>query len=244
MTKRWMEKPLPPIPREISDAMRRNRITPTSFDEKNDILASRSLQEEAGYRKMSDGSYLVSMYCPMPDITPDMIEWWFWWHPQKNERYQMWFPGSHFSNGYSKKQASYFECEERPEFQDNTQYPNEKIGGTRMPLRIDFVTPEAFGFSKAAMRENHIPVIVCGHVGAFNGLIWHTEMAHIFRQTEDGLFMASRFWMGKTLKDPLLRRVILTEELARGMAEHCCVEYRNLLELLPVLYNEERRNSN
>lgn len=237
--KKLMGKPLPQIPREISDALSRNEITLTPFEEKNDILANRSLQNEAGYKKTADGSYLVSMYCPMPNITPDMIEWWFWWHPQKNERYQVWFPGAHVSNRYPKKQASYFQCEHRPEFRNNTQYPDEKIGGTRMPLRIDFVTPEEFGFSKSAMQENDIPVIVCGHVGAFNGLIWHTEMAHMFKQTEDGLFMISRFWMGKTLKNPLLRNLVLTEDMAKGMAEHCCIEYRNLLEILPVLYQEK-----
>ena len=109
-----------------------------------------------------------------------------------------------------------------------------------MPLRIDFVTPEEFGFSKPVMEENNIPLIVCGHVGAFKGLIWHTEMAHIFKQTEDGLFMISRFWLGKTMKNPLLRKLIMTDDMARGMAEHCCIEYRNLYEILPELYAENK----
>lgn len=98
------------------------------------------------------------------------------------------------------------------------------------------MTPEDFGFSKAVMRDNAIPLIVCGHVGVFNGLIWHTEMAHIFKQTEDGLFLISRFWLGKTIKNPLLRKLFITDKMAKAMAEHCCVEYRNLLEILPVLY--------
>ncbi len=233
-----MDKPLPQIPQEIKDALRENQITLTSFEQKNDILQNESLHGEAGYKKMEDGSYLVSMYCPMPNITPEMIKWWFWWHPRKNERYQVWFPGAHFSIGYPKKQGAYFECDSCPEFQNNTQYPNEKIGESKIPLRIDFVTPEEFGFAKSAMIEHQIPLIVCGHVGALKGMIWHTEMAHIFKQTEDGLFLISRFWMGKTLKNPLLRKAILTDELAKGMAEHCCVEYRNLFEILPALYKE------
>lgn len=236
--KELMEKPLPQIPCEISYALSKNEITLTSFSEKNDILVTEALQKEVGYKKMSDGSYLVSMYCPMPNITPEMIKWWFWWHPKKDERYKVWFPGAHFSIGYSKKQASYFECETCPEFQNNTQYPNEKIGGMKMPLRIDFVTSEEFGFSKSIMQENNIPLIVCGHVGVFNGLVWHTEMAHIFKQTENGLFMISRFWLGKTMKNPLLRKLIITDKMAKGMAEHCCVEYRNLFEILPILYRD------
>lgn len=55
---------------------------------------------------------------------------------------------------------------------------------------------------------------------------------------ENGLFMISRFWLGKTMKNPLLRKLIITEDMARSMAEHCCVEYRNLQAILPVLYAE------
>ena len=85
------------------------------------------------------------------------------------------------------------------------------------------------------MEENAIPIIVCGHVSAFGGLIPHTEMAHSFRQREEELFMFSRFWLGKTM-NPLLRKVVMTEKMALGMAEHCCVEYQNLARILPELY--------
>ena len=88
------------------------------------------------------------------------------------------------------------------------------------------------------MRENNIPLIVCGHVGAVYGLVPHTGMAHIFKETTDGLLLISRFWLGQTLKNPLLRKAILTDDTARGMAAHCCVEYRNLARILPGLYKQ------
>jgi len=230
-------KQLPEIPCEIQEKISiPNGITLTNFSDKGRILSDSQLQNEAGFSRFPDGSYLVSMYCPMPGITPEMIQWWFWWHAQADERYQIWFPGEHYGISYDKKNRDYFSHPSVPAFQPNTHYPTERIGGVRMPLRIDFVTPEQFGFTKKAMEDNQIPLIVCGHVGVFRGLIWHTEMAHIFKQTEEGLFLCSRFWIGQTLKNPLLRKAILTEETARGMAEHCCVEYRNLAEILPDLY--------
>lgn len=189
---------------------------------------------------MDDGTYLVSMICPMPGITVDMIERWFWWHTQDNIRYQVWYPGDHISINYDKKDREFFEQPSVPVFRPNTQRPVERIGGMKMPLQIEFVTPEEFGFSREIMQDNNIPKIVCGHVSAFNGLVKHTEMAHIYKQTEDGLFLISRFWHGKTMTNPLLRKLIITEEMARGMAEHCCIEYRNLCEILPVLYKEYR----
>ncbi len=236
--KNLMKKPLPKIPSEIADALIKNEITKIPFEKKNDILSVVDLQGEVGYAKMDDGTFLVSMICPMPKITPEMINWWFWWHPQADERYQVWFPGEHFGIGYSKKQKEYFNKSSCPPFENNTQYPLEKISGAKLPLRIDFVTPEEFGFSKQIMEKNNIPLIVCGHVGVFNNLLRHTEMAHIFKKTENGLFMISRFWLGKTMKSRLLKKLIITEDMAKGMAEHCCVEYRNLFEILPVLYDK------
>lgn len=233
-----LKKPLPPIPAGIIAALNDSKITKTPFERKNEILLNTELQSEVGYVKMDDGTYLVSMICPMPGITAEMIEWWFWWHAQDNLRYQVWFPGEHISNTYHKKDQAYFEQAFVPPFVANSQYPVERIGGIKMPLRIDFVTPEEFGFSRQTMVNNNIPKIVCGHVGAFNNLVKHTEMAHIFKQTEDGLFMISRFWLGKTMNNPLLRKLIITDDMARGMAEHCCIEYRNLHEILPVLYAE------
>ncbi len=231
------QKALPDIPEEIVKSIQNSNITQTTFERKNEILMDSSLQTEAGFSRFSDGSYLVSMYCPMPGITAEMIEWWFWWHPQAKERYQVWFPGAHFGISYPRRYGDYFEQKIQPPFQDNTQLPIEKIGGIKMPLRIDFLSPQEFGFSQTTMRENNIPLIVCGHVGAFNGLIWHTEMAHIFRQTEDGLFLVSRFWLGRTM-NPVLRKMMINDAMAQGMAEHCAVEYRNLTEILPVLYRE------
>lgn len=235
-----LKKPLPQIPPEIAEALCKNEITKTPFECKNDILSDDGLQREVGYTKMNDGTYLVSMVCPMPDITAEMIEWWFWWHAQDSLRYKVWYPGEHAGVRYHKKDKAYFQQPAVPAFVPNTHYPVERIGGMKMPLRIDFVTPEEFGFSPKAMENNNIPKIVCGHVGAFNNLVKHTEMAHIFIQTEKGLFMVSRFWLGKTMKNPLLRKLIITEDMARGMAEHCCVEYRNLCEILPVLYEKFR----
>lgn len=239
--KSLLKKPLPQMPSEITDALKNSMITPTSFENMNDILSDSELQTEVGYTKMKDGTYLVSMVCPMSGITADMIEWWFWWHTQESLRYKVWFPGEHIGITYAKKDKEFFKQPKLPKFSPNTQYPIEQIGKIKLPLRIDFVTPEDFGFSRQVMQENNIPIIVCGHVGAFNNLVKHTEMAHIFKQTDDGLFMFSRFWLGKTMKNPLLRKVIITDDMARGMAEHCCIEYRNLAEILPTLYSEYGR---
>ena len=235
--KELLNKPLPEIPESILEKLEHSALTMTTYENKNDILTDPALQQEVGFQRFPDGSWLVSMVCPMPGITREMIDWWFWWHCQDDLRYQVWFPGDHIKNTYHKKDRAYFEQEKQPAFQSNAQLPVEKIGGMKMPLRIDFVTPEQFGFTADAMEQGNVATVVCGHVSAFGGLISHTEMAHIYKQTEEGLFMFSRFWLGKTM-NPLLRKFVMTEKMARGMAEHCCIEYRNLVEILPGLYRD------
>ncbi len=226
---------MPPEIRVVLDA--NVPVSLTAFEDKNNILTDEALQREVGFSRFHNGSYIVSMTCPMPGITPDMIRWWFWWHAQDPLRYRVWFPGEHFGISTDKKNAAYFSAPSLPPFQPNTHYPVERIGKLVLPLKISFITPEAFGFSPAAMRENDIPLIVCGRVGAAYGLVEHTEMAHIFKRTEDGLMLISRFWLGYRLKDPLLRTVLLTDATARRMAEHCCVEYRRLTQILPAIYH-------
>lgn len=236
--KELMKRPLPQITCEISKEIERGNITLTEFENKNSILYSEKLWEEAGYKKFPDGSYLVSMTCPMPGVTPEMISWWFWWHAKKSQRYRVWYPGEHFAVSYFPKDRAYFAADKQPPFKANTHLPIERIGKIVMPLRIDFCCAEDFGFSEKLMKENGVPLVVCGHVGAVGGIVMHTEMAHIFKQTDEGLLLISRFWLGKTLKNPLLRKAILTDETAKGMAEHCFAEYRSLAAILPDLYKK------
>lgn len=153
-------------------------------------------------------------------------------------RYQIWYPGDHIRFSYRQKGLAYFAQEIMPSFQPNFQCPVERIAEIKMPLQFDFVTAESFGFSRQAMEENGILFIGCGHVSAFGVLVKHTEMAHICKQSEDGLVQISHLRLDKALKSSLLRKLILTEKTARGMAEHFCIEYRNLAEILPELYQE------
>jgi hypothetical protein len=233
-----LNRELPTIPEEIRLKLNTPSITMTPFAGKDEILSSPALHSEVGYGRFENGNYLVSMICPMPGITPHMIQWWFWWHAQDNLRYQIWYPGEHFSISYNRKNAEYFRQKELPPFRDNIQYPTERVGKVKMTLEIDFITPEEFGFSRRLMEQNDIPTIICGHVGIRHILLKHTEMAHIFKQVPNGLVLLSRFWIGEILQNPLVRKGLLTDNTARGMAEHCFVEYRSLAGILPPLYEK------
>lgn len=226
------------LSQKLQDALDQPRITLTDFADKNCILTDEGLRTEVGYRKTDDDVWQVSCYCLMPGVTREMISWWFWWHPKQDERYQAWYPEMHKKIRYRKADTPYFEKADMPPFQDNVQYPTETIGTSTMECVLKFITPEEDGFDAAAMQDAHVATIVCAHVGMMRGLVMHTEMAHICFQREDGLFMVNRFWMGQLMGSQRLRRKMITEDTARGMCEHCLVEYRNMAERLPKMYAE------
>lgn len=226
-------------PKEIKKILDTNHhVTPTPFESKNDILKSKKLQEEIGFERLEDGTYIVSMTCLMPRVTKEMIDWWFWWHPQDDKRYRVWFPEEHFEISYARKNKEYFNKDNMPEFEPNTQYPKERVGKYKMTLNIDFVSPEDFGYSRREMEKNNVAQIICGHVGIFKGKLMHTEMSHIFFKRENGLYLVSRFWLGHLLKNKVLRRIFFNEDAAKQMAIHCCREYRNLAKILHDLYTQ------
>ena len=81
-----LKKPLPAIPADIQEALCHPNIILTAYENKNEVLINQALQQEVGYKPFPDGSWLVAMICPMPGITKEMIDWWFWWHCQDNLR--------------------------------------------------------------------------------------------------------------------------------------------------------------
>lgn len=217
-----------------SSKLELGKITPLSFEEKDAVLTSDQFDLEMGYCDIGDGVYLVSMFCPMENVTPQMLEWWFWWHPSKGNRYRFWFPSAHHAISYSKKDEEYFSSPKYQGFKDNVQYPRESIGGRTATLRISFLTPHEFGFSFESLKEAGDPYIACGHVGV-KGIFDHTEMCHILKKKDHGYILVSRFWLGERLKKGL-RKVLINESLAKGMAEHCYYEYRYLAALLPEVH--------
>lgn len=213
-------------------------ITPLNLQDKNRLLRDKEIQNEIGYTLLPSGGWLAGMKTEMTGVTRDMIDWWFWWHAQENERYQVWFPGEHYSIGTARKDTQYFN-NSFSGFKPNKQFPYERVGDVKLRLSIQFVTPQKFGFDESIFKKNKIETIVCGHVGILRGIIAITEMAHIYKKSDNGLTIISRFWIGERLPGFIQRKFIGMKE-ALGMAEHCSREYSNLAVILPELYAEFR----
>ncbi|MBU0994827.1 MAG: hydrolase [Proteobacteria bacterium] len=231
------------FPDVVLDAISYGPISPDqalAFENINDLANPGYLEVENGYGILEDGSAYVAARTEMPGADMEMIQWWFWWHTLKNIRYKIWCPGDHYAIG-AKYLDRYADPTLSPEekITDNPHYPVEDVGLGILALSISFVPPETFGFDTSAFENNGVEGAICGIVGIklFGVTIDHTYMCHLFRKTDTGLELRSRFWLGAKL-DPAWRKIIFNEDAALGVMEHCSREYNHLASFLPDIYNE------
>lgn len=211
-------------------------INTVDYQDVNRIFEKEELQNEIGFVKLKNGDYLVAMKTQMPNVKTEMVEWWFWWHVQKKERYQIWYPGEHLSTSYASRNKQYF-TKMFKEFEENTVYPVERVGKKTITLSIQFVEPKKFGISEASIKKIKNGFLLCGFVGVLKGIIQHTKMLHYFKPKENGIELISRFWLGNGLPR-VLKRIAANEGQAYEMAKHCSIEYTRLGIILPELYNQ------
>jgi len=69
-------------------------------------------------------------------------------------------------------------------------------------------------------------------------------MLHFVRETEDGVELRTRFWLGYHILDKkpyycFPKGVVIPAIAAKGLAIHNVLEYSNLRSFLPEIYREE-----
>lgn len=210
------------------------QIRAVDYKDVNRLFEEETLQDDIGFVKLKNGDYLVAMKTDMPDVKTDMAKWWFWWHVQEKERYQVWYPGEHLSTSYASRNKRYF-TEPFAEVEDNTVYPVERVGKMTIPLSIHFVHPRNFGISESNIQRTEKGYLLCGFVGVLRGVIQHTKMLHYFKPKENGVELISRFWLGNGLPR-ILKSIAANSAQAYEMAKHCSIEYNRLARILPELY--------
>ena len=206
------------------------------------------IEVETGWSVLPDASVQVAVATPMPDLTPEMVDWWFDWHPRRSDRYRAWHPVAHFGNGLVAPKTA----QAKP-YWGATNQVDEDVGDGRMKVRVEFCAPSEFGFGQDFIDDPVVGTVVCARVG--DRLVTHTDMAHVFLRKEQGLLLRSRFWIGErieprlpgaptALKAPFgslfsrrpVRRLAIPDGMGQGLARHCAEEYANLNRILPGLY--------
>ncbi|MFA9270639.1 MAG: DAPG hydrolase family protein [Baekduiaceae bacterium] len=246
----YLDRPMtPPDPASLA-AVAAGEAEPAGLlglDEMDRLLDPAPLAVETGWWRLPDGTQQVAARTRFPDVTGEMIDWWFDWHPHEAIRYRIWYPAAHRDNRVEAP-----EVRGAKPFWGTVHHPVEDVGTGMVRARIAFLPPSAYGFMSDALEDPNVATIAGGYVGDDTRRTWHSVMTHVFLREGDGLVLRSRFWMGARIvpmlpgplarpvgrfaSRPAMRRRALPHDLAPGLARHCLEEYANLAALLPELY--------
>lgn len=247
----YLARPMAPADPAVLAAIEAGPVDPAEAlprDQLDRLLDPAPLAVETGRCFLADGCGYVAVRTAMPGVSPEMVDWWFDWHPRDPLRYRIWHPEAHTGNSVEPAPVAGTKAH-----WGTVHHPVEDVGTGTEHVRIAFVPPTELGFGSDALDDPAVGTVVCGWVGDDRRRIRHSVMAHVFLRDGDGLVLRSHFWLGAAIRpylpDPLagpaaallgrsaFRRLTLPRDLPRALGSHCAEEYANLAALLPELYD-------
>ena len=239
---KYYELPIAPVPEEkIASIMQMeaDQDCVISCNDLNLLFEADDYADEYGIFHCPDGGLMLSNVTEMPDVTPEMFDWWFAWHGLDPMRYIIWDKDDHYyvqTRNPEKALDSSLSMKER--YWNTVHDVQEALldGDDPIPVVIPFVPPEVIGFDPAKLA-------------AFEGTIVCTPgpviMIHFLQQAEKGYKLRTRFYLGYRSAEHGNVRIPdfpAPVELARAMLVHNIKEYTHLGKILPELYREYRDN--
>lgn len=237
-----------------------NAITETSLDpadalhirDRNDLFKPGSLPGEFGWWSMPDGTAMIANQTFFPDVTGEMFDWWFAWHPIDRLRYAIWDPEDHF-DVYLKNPARALDMSKsmRERHWGSTHYVWEDVGfGSTDILEINFKRPGELGYDESLLDTEHCSALVCANCHTYGTADMPdvpVVMTHFLRPVSGGSELRSRFWFGwqiiegapvKCIPDG----VVIPSAAPIALLRHNVIEFTNLAAILPQVYAEEKDN--
>lgn len=222
------------------------------INDRNNLFADGDLPCEFGWWLMDDGTALIANKTFMPEVTGEMFEWWFAWHPIDRFRYACWDNEDHYDVYLDDpKKAVDMSLSMRERHWDSIHNVWEDIGtGNIDLLRIHFKNPADMGYDHNKIDTRYCNALICSNVtilGNENMNDIPVVMTHFLRPCEGGSILRSRFWFGWQILDGKAVKSIPDNVKipAQGpicLLNHNVKEFSNLARILPSIYREEKDN--
>jgi phloretin hydrolase len=229
----YLDRPMTPPGRDVLDAIEAGPIDPgqaLALKDADRLLDPALLERETGWCVLPDGVAYVAVRTAMPDVSGEMVDWWFDWHPRDPLRYRVWHPKAHRDNSFelapgaggregvdvSRKGVPRARAHARAKAHwGAVHHPVEDVGTGMVHARIEFKPPTDMGMSSDALDDPRIATIVCGYAGDDRLHVRHSPMFHVFLresqggkdidgsegpENHGGVVLRSRFWLGAALR--------------------------------------------
>ncbi|MCU0326743.1 MAG: hypothetical protein MUF45_16080 [Spirosomaceae bacterium] len=246
---KFYDEVIRPVSAQIEKALNQNSEKGLTFEALTLLKDDGYHELENGYVLNPDGSQFVAVHTPMPNVRPEMWDWWFGWHSCEDSRYKLWHPKAHQS-------AVWADGRDDVAYVNRTSNIEEYIGKKLEKAAIQFKSPLELGFSEVDIADKSKVVYICARIGYVDYPLDFGWLVHQIRKTDDGAEMRSRFWMGgkfiairsenflgKIASKILQKLVKLPEQQAKDLMAHCSEEMNHLAAILPDLYNEFNQNN-
>jgi phloretin hydrolase len=207
------------------------------FKDRNRLFDPGYFEEEIGYCVMPDGTGYISNLVKMPGVTGEMFDWWFAWHGLDNLRYTIWDHEDHYrAESMQKEKGRNKLLSYKERYWDTSHRIYEDVGNGPQNILINFKNPGDLGYDVSKIGTPACSTIVCS-----NG------MCHFVRESEGGVELRTRFWMGYVYQKGKVIKTIpdgvrIPEQPLRALNLHNIKEFTNLAALLPRIFPEERDN--
>ena len=223
------------------------------FRDRTKITSEDYLPEQPAVYYSENGGLVVSSTVEVPDITKEMAEWWFAWHPLDPLRYAIWEPQDHHDISISEEGRKRLLDNSIPICERIWGVPNnvlESFNGEKpSKLTIQFQNPAEFGYKKEKIGTDCCQAILCMNdilkKGPLKIPVFATE---ILRKGPDGRnIWVSHWWMGcgfqhgssVSVKVPM-RNIVF--RYASNLVVHNQIEMVHLNKILPAVYAENKNN--
>ncbi|MCY7172318.1 hypothetical protein MK516_07245 [Streptococcus gallolyticus subsp. gallolyticus] len=219
---------------------------------KRSILQNQDFEDEpSGYYLLEDGGILFSCTTEVPNLTGDMMDWWFLWHQFDALRYALWNPEDHKGIRIIPENLKRFTNEKLPYNQrlwGTNSYPFESMNGEDggEEIEIKFVNPETVGYDNSKIGSTACQSIVVApglqEQGGHQVPIFMTETLRQGPQG-DNVWVA-RWWLGCGVAEDgsdviidLPNREKIAQKAAM-LVVHSRKEMQHLNKVLPKLYSD------
>jgi hypothetical protein len=250
---KYYRDPVPPDPLHL--AMMDTPCDPSDAiypEQMNDLLNPGDLQVEIGWCNLPNGAGFIANRNLYKNVTAEMIDWWFAWHPLEDLRYRIWYPPQHAGialNPESRRRILDPSIPIREKNWGVIHHVTEDCNCGMENIDITFLSPRDFGFDMTRWKKPYVSTFVggfgwsCPANKTDHAIKAPSLMCHIFRQAPGGLEHRTRFWMGYRMSQgmPALSLppgITVPEVAVQGLARHNVCEFSNLGILLPEIYKE------
>lgn len=244
-----------PLPDDVRDALAHGPVAapllPTLADAPREF-ESNVTSLEIGFALAAEGGMHVALRTAMPQVSPEMIDWWFGWHSDEPHRYKLWHPRAHVHAKWHVAPTA--NATGRARYVGCTSCVDEYIGSQLGSYLIRFVPPEELGFDSRLLSDPRQATAICARIGFAAAPLDFGHLVHYVTRTEGGAEMRSRFWVGgpyararrggpiADLAVTAVKRIMKpTAQDGYGLLVHCSQEMSHLATFLPRLYAELTR---